>query len=48
MLSHGPGLGDMARIKLTSLADVNREVFQKLVKEAVELNQTKGDPTKGK
>jgi hypothetical protein len=37
----------MAHIKLTGLADVNREVFQKLVKDAVELNQTMGDPPKG-
>jgi hypothetical protein len=38
----------MRHVKLTSLEDVNEGAFRKFVKSAVDLNQTEGDPTKGK
>jgi hypothetical protein len=42
------GSGDkMRHVKLTAMEDIQREPFQALVREAVELNRRKGDPTKG-
>ena len=38
----------MAYIKIAKESDVQRELFQKWVREAVQLNLTKGDPTKQK
>jgi hypothetical protein len=37
----------MRHVKLTGIEDIRREVFQDLVREAVALNLSKGDPTKG-
>lgn len=37
----------MRHVKLTSLKDVDEQAFRSFVESAVELNQTKGDPTKG-
>jgi hypothetical protein len=37
----------MRHVKLTGLGDIREDVFQDLVREAVALNRTKGDPTKG-
>ncbi|MBW8012156.1 MAG: DUF1801 domain-containing protein [Chloroflexi bacterium] len=36
----------MCHVKLTSLEDIKPDAFQDFVRQAVELNQTKGDPTK--
>lgn len=36
----------MCHVKLTNLGDINSDAFRDLVRQAVELNQTKGDPTK--
>ena len=36
----------MRHIKLSSLDDINRQVFSDFVQQAVKLNLTKGDPTK--
>ena len=42
------GSGDkMRHVKLTSLEDIDAAQFADLVRQAVELNQVKGDPTKG-
>jgi hypothetical protein len=42
------GSGDkMRHIKLTGQEDINAQVFSDLIQQAVELNLTKGDPTKG-
>lgn len=41
------GSGDkMRHIKLASLDDIDEAIFTAFVKQAVELNQQKGDPTK--
>jgi hypothetical protein len=37
----------MRHFKLTSLEDINRPVFTDYVQQAIKLNLTKGDPTKG-
>jgi hypothetical protein len=37
----------MRHIKLTSLEDINAKVFSDYVQQAVNLNLSKGDPTKG-
>ena len=37
----------MRHFKLTSLEDINAPVFNDYVQQAVKLNLTKGDPTKG-
>lgn len=37
----------MRHVKLTSVADVKADAFTALVRQAVQLNATKGDPTKG-
>jgi hypothetical protein len=42
------GTGEkMRHVKLSSVDDVDAEAFADLVRQAVELNRTKGDPTKG-
>ena len=42
------GEGDrMRHVRLTSIADVRLDVVADWVRQAVELNRTKGDPTKG-
>lgn len=42
------GSGDkMRHVKLTSLEDIDAAQFADFVRQAVELNQVKGDPTKG-
>jgi hypothetical protein len=42
------GTGEkMRHIKLTSLEDIQEEAFATLVRQAVEMNQIKGDPTRG-
>ncbi len=38
----------MAHIRITKEGDFQKELFQHWVKEAVHLNETKGDPTKNK
>lgn len=38
----------MAHIKIKSEKDIKKSLFQDWVKEAVQLNQTRGDPTKNK
>ena len=38
----------MRHIKLTSVDDINEKAFSNLVRQAVQLNQNKGDPTKHK
>ena len=45
-LLQGTG-GKMRHVKITSLDDIQPDVFKTLVRTAVELNQTHGDPTKG-
>ena len=41
------GGGDrMRHVKLTSVKDIRKKALQDFIKEAVRLNQTKGDPTK--
>ena len=43
------GSGDrMRHVQLTGAQDVQKKALQDLVREAVRLNQAKGDPTKGK
>ena len=43
------GSGDkMRHVKLSSLNDIQKEVFEGFVKEAIKLNESKGDPTKNK
>ena len=43
------GSGDkMRHVKLSSLNDVEEEVLEIFVKEAIKLNELKGDPTKNK
>jgi hypothetical protein len=37
----------MRHVKLTNLEGIREDVFQDLVRAAVTLNRTKGDPTKG-
>jgi hypothetical protein len=37
----------MRHFKLTSLEDINRPVFTDYIQQAIKLNLTKGDPTKG-
>lgn len=37
----------MRHVKLTSIEDINDDAFAAFVRQAVELNQSKGDPTKG-
>jgi hypothetical protein len=37
----------MRHVKLTGLEDIREDVFRDLVRAAVALNQSKGDPTKG-
>ncbi|MCU0504560.1 MAG: DUF1801 domain-containing protein [Chloroflexi bacterium] len=42
------GEGDrMRHVRLVALADVDRDLVADWVRQAVELNRTKGDPTKG-
>jgi len=36
----------MAHVKIHSEDEIDKELFQKWVKEAIRLNRTKGDPTK--
>jgi hypothetical protein len=41
------GTGDkMRHVKLTSLDDIDEQALADLVRQAVELNETRGDPTK--
>jgi hypothetical protein len=43
------GSGDkMRHVKLTRLNDIQEEVLEVFVKEAIKLNELKGDPTKNK
>lgn len=45
---HLQGSGEkMRHFKLTSLDDINKPVFTDYVQQAIKLNLTKGDPTKG-
>jgi hypothetical protein len=37
----------MRHVKLTGTKDVDEDAFAAFVKQAVKLNQEKGDPTKG-
>lgn len=37
----------MRHVKLVSLGDIDREQFVSFVQQAIELNQVKGDPTRG-
>ncbi|TEU21948.1 MAG: DUF1801 domain-containing protein, partial [Anaerolineales bacterium] len=37
----------MRHVKLTSVEDIDEEEFASFVRQAVQLNLTKGDPTKG-
>ena len=37
----------MRHVKLTSVDDIDEEVLASFIRQAVELNLTKGDPTKG-
>jgi len=37
----------MRHVKLTSLSDINESAFADFIRQAVELNNVKGDPTKG-
>lgn len=46
MLLQGSG-EKMRHIKLTSLDDINKPVFTDYIQQAIKLNLTKGDPTKG-
>ena len=42
------GTGDrMRHVKLTRLEEIDEKIFADFVHQAVELNQAKGDPTKG-
>ena len=42
------GSGEKMRyIKLKKLADIDENLFSDFVRQAIELNKTKGDPTKG-
>jgi hypothetical protein len=42
------GSGDkMRHVKLTSTDDIDAAAFSDFVNQAMQLNQTKGDPTKG-
>ena len=42
------GSGDkMRHVKLTSLEDIDTAAFSDFINQAMQLNQTKGDPTKG-
>ena len=42
------GSGDkMRHVKLTSVADIDEKALADFVSQALELNRTKGDPTKG-
>lgn len=42
------GTGDkMRHVKLTRLEDIKPDIFTGFIQQAVSLNQTKGDPTKG-
>lgn len=42
------GTGDkMRHVKLVSMEDIKPEIFSAFVQQAVSLNETKGDPTKG-
>ena len=45
-LLQGSG-GKMRHVKLTSLDDVDENTFADFVRQAIELNKAKGDPTKG-
>jgi hypothetical protein len=36
----------MRHIKLSQLADIDAELFSELIRQAIELNSKKGDPTK--
>jgi hypothetical protein len=43
------GTGEkMRHVKLTTLEDIHEEKFGEFVRQAIELNETKGDPTKNK
>lgn len=37
----------MRHVKIAKLEEINREAFSDFVRQAVQLNQVKGDPTKG-
>ena len=39
--------GKMRHVKLTSLDDVDESIFADFVRQAIELNRVKGDPTRG-
>lgn len=42
------GTGDkMRHVKLANMEDIKPEIFSEFVQQAVSLNKTKGDPTKG-
>ncbi len=42
------GSGDkMRHVRLTQVEDIQEEAFRDFVRQAVKLNQSKGDPTKG-
>ena len=45
-LLQGSG-GKMRHVKLTSLDDVDENAFVDFVRQAIELNKVRGDPTKG-
>ncbi|HLF80488.1 MAG TPA: DUF1801 domain-containing protein [Anaerolineales bacterium] len=41
------GTGDkMRHVKLAGMSDIRKQAFQNFVRQAIQLNQTKGDPTK--
>jgi len=45
-LLEGTG-GKMRHVKLSGLSDIREQAFKDFVRQAIQLNQTKGDPTKG-
>lgn len=43
------GTGDkMRHVKLSTLNDIHEEKFDEFIRQAIKLNETKGDPTKNK
>ena len=39
--------GKMRHVKLTGMGDIREQAFKDFVRQAIQLNQAKGDPTKG-
>jgi len=44
-LLEGTG-GKMRHVKLSGLSDIREQAFKDFIRQAIQLNQTKGDPTK--